>query len=89
MTFIENVFKYGISGHQRSDIIIKISVEDNGLLFYCQNQIFSAENTMSRKSVGIENTKRRLQLLYPQKHNLFISTEGGLYTVKLNLQLHQ
>ncbi len=86
MTFIENIFKYGISNHHQSTMTIKIFIEKDAITFYSQNRIFNPDFVYDRKGVGITNTKRRLEFLYPNKHSLDIHTEKGLYTVQLILQ---
>lgn len=86
MTFIENVFKYGVSKHEAGVINISLNVEEKKIFFFCQNPIF--ETTASngkRKGIGISNTKRRLQHIYPGKHKLDISTNDGLFTVNLEI----
>lgn len=85
MTFIENIFKYGISNHHQSTIIIKLFIEDNSITFYSQNRIFNPDYVYDRKGVGISNTRRRLEFLYPNKHDLVINTDKSLYTVELTL----
>lgn len=87
MTFIENVFKYGISNHEPSTITIKLFAEDEKITFFCQNRIFSAHNSIERTGIGISNTKKRLQHLYPGKHSLDISAKNGFHTVQLTLQI--
>jgi len=57
--------------------------------------VFSIENTIGNRSghlndtkysgFGLENIKKRIELLYPDKHELFIKEEGGLYKVKLSV----
>jgi hypothetical protein len=86
MTFIENVFKYGISSHEQSEISIKISVEDHNIIFFCRNRLFDVKRNPGRTGIGIANTRQRLQHLYPNKHFLDIKTGNGLYTVHLSLQ---
>jgi two-component system LytT family sensor kinase len=85
MTFIENIFKYGISNHLQSTIIIKLFIEESTITFYCQNKIFNPDFVYDREGLGITNTKRRLEFLYPGKHSLNIDTGKGLYTVQLTL----
>ena len=82
---IENIFKYGISNHLQSTIIIKLFIEESTITFYCQNKIFNAGFVYDREGLGITNTKRRLEFLYPGKHSLNIDTGKGLYTVQLTL----
>ena len=85
MTFIENIFKYGISNHHQSTIIIKLFIEEKTITFYSQNRIFNADYIYDREGFGITNTKQRLNFLYPGKHSLDINTDKGLYTVQLTL----
>ncbi len=86
MTFIENVFKYGISKHTRSAIVIKIIGNETGISFFCQNRIFPEKDEKQRTGIGLKNTRQRLDHLYPGGYKLNIDTEAQLYTVKLMLQ---
>src|SRR6478735_11992039 len=87
MTYIENVFKYGISSHEEAPITIRISAEENGVKFFCQNKIFATTKAKERTGIGLINTRQRLQYLYPKKHTLAITNENNLYTVALALQV--
>lgn len=87
MPFVENVFKYGISAHQVSTITISLEVTGNTVSFFCQNQQLIAVPEVERVGVGIENTKARLQHLYPKRHNLVLQREGPAFTVQLTLEL--
>jgi two-component system LytT family sensor kinase len=85
MTFVENVFKYGISNHEPASITIKLTVEENGINFFCLNKMFDTKRNVERTGIGIANTRQRLQHLYPEKHVLKINEGDGFYTVQLNL----
>jgi LytS/YehU family sensor histidine kinase len=87
ITFVENVFKYGISNHEPSPLTIEISAEDRTITLFCQNRIFNATRKVEREGIGISNTKQRLELLYRNKHLLNITTDKGLYTVLLTVHL--
>lgn len=87
MTFIENVFKYGISSHEPSTITIKLFAEEKNITFLCQNKLFSTERKVERTGIGIINTKQRLEHLYPNRHLLNITTDDNLYTVQLTLMV--
>jgi two-component system LytT family sensor kinase len=86
MTFVENVFKYGISNHQKSVISIKVDTNDKHIAFFCKNRIFNSHEENQSTGIGIKNTKQRLAHLYPGKHLLNISNQDGYYTVRLSLQ---
>jgi len=86
MTFIENVFKYGISNHQAALITIKLQAEENFISFFCQNQLFESFSNTERSGIGLANTRQRLAHLYPNKHTLDISRENNLFTVSLTLR---
>lgn len=86
ITFIENVFKYGVSNHQETVIFIKIVVEADQINFVCKNRIFEIKAATKRTGIGIANTRKRLEYLYPDKHTLNIINQGGEFTVDLHLE---
>jgi len=89
MTFIENVFKHGVSNHEASVLNIHLIVEEMQLVFTTHNKIFLANEQLERAGQGIENATKRLQLLYPDKHSLQIENANGYYDVKLTLQFSE
>ncbi|WP_428329432.1 sensor histidine kinase [Mucilaginibacter sp.] len=86
MTFIENVFKYGISKREMAVINISLNVEATRLIFYCQNTIFESISSIKRKGIGIVNTTQRLEHIYPGKHKLNVNTDNNLFTVNLEIE---
>lgn len=85
MTFVENVFKYGISNHENSTITIQLLADERSITFYCHNKIFKPAGNTQRTGIGIANTKKRLQHLYPNKHLMNITNENGFFSVELIL----
>lgn len=86
LPFVENAFKYGLSHSVDSPIQINLNVSSSEILFTVVNKKF--ENTERHSSgIGISNVERRLQLLYPKKHELQIQDTGEKYFVKLKIQL--
>lgn len=89
MTFIENVFKHGVSNHETSVLKIHLTVEETQLVFTTHNKVFSSSDQLEREGQGVENATKRLQLLYPDKHSLQIENVNGYYDVKLTLQFSE
>jgi two-component system LytT family sensor kinase len=87
MTFVENVFKYGISNHESSPVTIKISADEKTITFFSENKIFDHQRNIERTGIGIANTRQRLEHIYPNRHLLNIATENGIYSVILTVQL--
>ncbi|MEQ9423748.1 MAG: histidine kinase [Cyclobacteriaceae bacterium] len=90
MVFVENAFKHSI-GSQAEDISINIEIDlskDGQLTFKCDNS-FSAENNSESltKGIGLENVKKRLELLYPGAYNLKIHSDKDFFKVQLTLDL--
>ena len=87
--FVENAFKHGVSIGQISGIDIAIIVSDQKLIFTCINTKYSTIKKMEdeKSGIGLENVKRRLDLLYPGKHNLQIDEDQGRYIIKLEIDL--
>ncbi|MBR4480766.1 MAG: histidine kinase [Prevotella sp.] len=86
ITFIENAFKHGISYQHESFIEAKVAVEGETLRFSCRNS--KAEKPNEEKGgVGLNNVRRRLNLIYDKKYSLNIKNEPEIYTVELNIPL--
>lgn len=85
MTFIENAFKYGLSNHLEASIKISIKIAQQKIYFSAENQIFEHQERQQRKGIGIDNTKKRLDYLYPNTHSLRIVNEQGWFKVFLIL----
>lgn len=69
ITFVENAFKYGISSNEPCFIRIRLTQQHDTLRFEVENSVFERDVKTS-KQMGIENCRRRLSLLYPDRHRL-------------------
>lgn len=87
--FVENAFKHGISYRGESFIDIKIDVSDNQILFQTKNSIGGTTNEENKQysGLGLENTQKRLNLLYPSLHKLDIEKNAEYYSVNLILNI--
>ncbi len=91
IVFIENAFKHSQSG-QSSNISIDINVSQKGnqLQFSCSNNFEEAKelDTLAN-GIGLSNVKKRLRLLYPNKHELEIRKESNQFSVLLTMELEK
>ncbi len=93
LPFVENAFKHGVSTTQPGTIAVGIHVADNKLHMHVSNPIIQQEahppSQTLEGGIGLANTRRRLELLYPAKHQLLIQEDklNGIYTVDLTIEL--
>ncbi|MDE5658545.1 MAG: histidine kinase, partial [Muribaculaceae bacterium] len=85
VTFVENCFKHGVSPIERSNITVELTEKQRHLVFYTRNRIFPVRRI--GEHMGIENCRKRLELLYPGRHRMEISDDGKYYQVNLNIDL--
>lgn len=86
--FVENAFKHGISLTTPSFVRIRLDVESVKLEFSVSNSKHSRPEKKEEAGLGIglQNVSRRLELLYPGKHELVISDEEDVFEVRLVLR---
>lgn len=88
--FIENAFKHGISLREESHIRISLELKESTLYFDVFNtKHIRSENDPEKYSngIGLMNVKQRLQLVYPNKHELVIRETSHDYFVHLVINL--
>ncbi len=89
ITFVENAFKYGVSTQTPSEIYIVAHIEHGELMFTTQNQIFESTQKKKGQGIGIQNCRKRLELLYPSCHSLNIHQDGNSFSVTLTIKLDE
>nr|WP_294859610.1 histidine kinase [uncultured Fluviicola sp.] len=73
---IENAYKHGVSATHLSQIYFSLELNEDYLLFICENTSFpKTESDFSGSGIGLDNLRKRLELLYPGRHELIIKTE--------------
>jgi two-component system LytT family sensor kinase len=91
LPFVENAFKHGVSATLQSHINISVEQKDNLLHLTVKNSIINDKSISldTNSGIGLVNTRRRLDLLYPGKYTLEISEQSAdnEYTVHLILNL--
>lgn len=88
--FVENAFKHGISLREPSHIKIALHTEGLKLFFDVYNSVhpkIGIDPEKANNGIGLENVKQRLQLLYPDKHELLIRETSKEYFIHLTIQL--
>jgi len=84
--FIENAFKYGISAGTNNYINILFKATETKLYFFIENSIPGTMKNLTTTGTGIDNVKKRLNILYPNKHLLNINEQNSIFSVKLNVE---
>jgi two-component system, LytTR family, sensor kinase len=84
---IENAFKYVSFGNQKPCIDIHINSENNFVIFEISNSYEPGRSDSEEihSGFGLINLKKRLQLIYPGKHNLVIEPGESKFYVKLTI----
>jgi two-component system LytT family sensor kinase len=90
LPLVENAFKHGVHATDKSEIHIKLSQNNTHLEFEVENTFFEKTSVSDEGGIGLTNTKRRLQLIYPNQHYIsFGVTDHGTYNIKLKITLEQ
>ncbi len=91
LPFVENAFKHGnIEDVNNGFIEIIISTEEkNSVYFSCINTYSTTKKSDNVGGIGITNVTRRLELLYPNKHDLLIIPSENQYKVILKVDAHE
>lgn len=86
ITFVENAFKHGIEPAEGACYLhLSLHCNENSLTFTCTNSVDEA-NT-APKGIGLENLRRRLELRYPNQHQLDINTDKNSFFASLKVDL--
>lgn len=88
--FIENSFKHSkIEDIENGWIKLRIENKDDQLIFSIRNSLSIEDYTKDKVGgVGLENVKRRLELLYPSNHQLKIGSSDDEFFVELRISLN-
>ncbi|WP_153799753.1 sensor histidine kinase [Foetidibacter luteolus] len=90
MPFVENAFKHVSRNGDKSDWInIQLQLSETCLDFRIANSKASVEtkDLLGHGGIGLQNVQRRLELIYPGKHELDIINGGDSFEVELHIEL--
>lgn len=84
---LENSFKHGVET-LRANAYVKVDMSSfgNKIKFTVENNYDSAVNEKNKSGIGLENLKRRLELIYPNKHDLSFLITKDVYKSQLTLE---
>lgn len=90
LSFVENAFKYGISSRGKSYIHILLEVNGNNAHFNIKNSI-SSKNRDGENStgIGIENARKRMELLYGENYSLNVYERENEYEIDLKFPFYE
>jgi len=88
--FVENAFKHGTGLLPNAEINIELKAKKNLLQFMVSNYYDSSTQEIKDKTsgIGLQNVRRRLNLLYGNEHALLITNKENRFSVSLQLNLH-
>ncbi len=85
---IENAYKHGVSATQASSIFFEMTVEGDELFFISKNTNFpKSKSDKSGSGIGLNNLRKRLELIYPEKYELKSGVSGSDYFIELKVSL--
>lgn len=85
---LENAFKHGIETlTEKAYIHINLFEDKESIYFKIENN-FDSKEIQSSNGIGLQNLKRRLSLLYNQKHDLTIDKTNNVYKTSLKISKH-
>ena len=91
LPLVENCFKHGLSHMiEQPWISLRISMENNYMVMKLVNgKAEDYKATEVSSGIGLQNVRKRLELLYPQKHSLKITNEEDVFIVDLKIELEK
>ncbi len=85
VSFIENAFKHGVDAIQASHIEVELTLENNQLRYRVINSSFPQSEKAADSGIGLENLRKRLELLYTNQFELLTEEKDGIHTASLTL----
>ena len=82
ISLLENAFKHGVSYRASSLVEVKMRVEGEEIFFSCRNSNHRCGD-VSHSGVGLDNVRKRLDLLYGKNYTLAVSEDKDIYSVLL------
>lgn len=85
ISLVENAFKHGVSTTITTTLSFSLRVEGNTIIFKSENTKIPTQESLYSSGIGIDNLKKRLTLLYPERHQYTIEEKEGKYIAQLTI----
>lgn len=85
ISLVENAFKHGVSATAATTLSFSLRVEGNTVIFRSENTKNPTQESLYSSGIGIDNLKKRLTLLYPERHQYTIEEKEGKYIAQLTI----
>jgi hypothetical protein len=85
ISYLENAFKYGTSYQHKSLIETVFYIENEYLFFSCTNTKNTFSENESSRGIGLQNNRKRLDLLFKERYNLLIHETDDTFSVNLKI----
>ncbi|WP_291285758.1 histidine kinase [Flavobacterium sp.] len=82
---IENALKHGITSNEKP-IVIELRLADKKLHFKVTNDI-AIQKKDKLGGIGLSNLRKRLEIHYPQKHQIKVVNQNNQFTAELEIEL--
>ncbi len=89
MPFVENALKHSYIEHRDGWLDIDLQTGKNELCFRVSNSVMPDQKSKDAVGgIGLQNVRRRLDLLFPGRHQLAVSNKADRFDVELKLEMH-
>lgn len=85
ISLVENAFKHGVSATTTTTLSFSLRVEGDTIIFRSENTKIPTQESLYSSGIGIDNLKKRLTLLYPERHQYTIEEKEGKYMAQLTI----
>ncbi|MBX2870984.1 MAG: sensor histidine kinase [Saprospiraceae bacterium] len=84
---LENAFKHGVERMREGAYVqLHLTAEHNQVTFEIENN-FKPKPTVEPRGIGVENLRKRLEHIYPNRHQFNVEQQASIYKVQLTIEL--
>lgn len=84
--FVENIIKHGVTDDSSRPAEIKVRIDRKTLYLDAVNEVKDQQKDRTG-GIGLASVRRRLELLYPNRHRFVIRQENGTFHCQMEIQL--